>query len=154
MEILKIIEQDFKRAMEQGQRETLATLRLLKASLQNKEIELRPKKQKLNDEMAMEVIQREIKKRREAIEMFEKGGRNDLAEKEKKEAEILSKYLPEQLSDEEIRKVVLRTIQTFGAVGPQDLGRVIGKAMLELKGRAEGNKVREIIKKELEQIKN
>ncbi len=154
MEILKTIEQDFKRAMEQGQRETLATLRLLKASLQNKEIELRPKKQKLNDEMAMEVIQREIKKRREAIEMFEKGGRNDLAEKEKKEAEILSKYLPEQLSDEEIRKVVLRTIQTFGAVGPQDLGRVIGKAMLELKGRAEGNKVREIIKKELEQIKN
>jgi len=154
MEILKIIEQDFKRAMEQGQRETLATLRLLKASLQNKEIELRPKKQKLNDEMATEVIQREIKKRREAIEMFEKGGRDDLAEKEKKEAEILSKYLPEQLSDEEIRKVVLRTIQTFGAVGPQDLGRVIGKAMLELKGRAEGNKVREIIKKELEQIKN
>ena len=99
IQFLKKIEQDLKEAILSKRVEQISTLRMLRASLQNKEIELRPKKQKISEEIVMEVVKQEIKKRKEAIEMFKKGGREDLVSKEKKELEILERYLPPQLSD-------------------------------------------------------
>ena len=93
--LLEKIEKDFKQAISKGNAEKLACLRMLKTSLHNKEIELKPKKEKLTDEIVVEIVQRELKKRKEAIQMYEKGDRKDLSEKEKKELEILSEYLPE-----------------------------------------------------------
>ena len=148
--LLTKIEKDFKEALSKGQAERLSSLRMLKTALHNKEIELRPKKEELTDELAVEVVRREIKKRKEAIEMYEKGKRPDLAEKEKKELEMLSEYLPEQLSDDKIKEVVLRVIEELVASSPGDFGKVMGKVMAEVKGKAEGKKVSGIVKEALE----
>ncbi len=149
MGILEIIERDFKKALREKRVESLSVLRILKTSLHNKEIELRPSKQELNDEIAVEVIQREVKKRREAVEMFEKGGRSDLVEKERKELELLIKYLPEQLSDDKIRTIVSEVIKDLKTSGSPDRGRIMGQVMGRLKGRADGNRVNQIVQEEL-----
>lgn len=150
--LLEKIEKDFQEALSKRQVERLSTLRMLKTALHNKEIELRVKKEELTDEMAVEIIQREVKKRKEAIEMFEKGARTDLAEKEKRELEILSQYLPEQLSDGKIKEIVLEVIEKIGPAGPVDFGKVMGAVMGRVKGQAEGTRVSQIVKKELNKL--
>jgi uncharacterized protein YqeY len=150
MTLLQKIDAELKSAMTDRNEIKLSTLRMLKAALTNAEIELRPKKKELTEEMALEVIAREIKRHKESIEAFEKGNRFDLADKEKKELEILKGYLPEQLSDEKIREVVKIKINEHGATGPSDFGKVMGLAMKELKGRADGGRIGEIVKKELD----
>ena len=150
--LLERITRDFKEALSKKQTERLSVLRLLKTALHNKEIELRPKKEDLTDEIALEVIQREVKKRKEAIEMFKKGERTDLAEKEKIELEILLPYLPEQLADDKIKEVVLRAIEKIEAAGPSDFGKVMGAVMKEVKGQAEGNKVSQFVREELNKL--
>lgn len=152
MNLLQQIEQDFQDAMKSGKADYLSILRNLRAALHNKEIELRPKDEKLTDEVITSVVQAEVKRHKESIEMYEKGERDDLAEKEKKELEILSHYLPEQLSDDTIQEMVMSVINKTGAAGPQDFGKVMGAVMGQVKGRADGNKVREIVQKELKNI--
>jgi len=147
--MLKKIEQDLKEAMKSEQTERVWTLRMLIASLKNKEIELRPKKQKLSEEIEIEVIKQEIKKRKEAIEMFKKGNREDLVLKEKKELEILEKYLPEQLSDDELKELVKQTKIKIKAEGPSDFGKLMGAVMKETKGRADGLKVKQMVEETL-----
>jgi len=147
--MLKKIEQDLKEAMKSEQTERVWTLRMLIASLKNKEIELRPKKQKLSEEIVTEVIKQEIKKRKEAIEMFKKGNREDLVLKEKKELEILEKYLPEQLSDDELKELVKQTKIKIKAEGPSDFGKLMGAVMKETKGRADGLKVKQMVEETL-----
>ncbi len=150
--LLEKIAKDFKEALSKKQTERLAVLRMLKAALHNKEIELKPKKEDITDEIVVEVIQREVKKRKEAIELFEKGERIDLAEKEKRELKILSPYLPEQLSDDKIKEVVLSAIKKIGAGGPADFGKIMGMVMKEIKGQSDGNKVSSIVKEELNKL--
>lgn len=152
MSLLEKIEKDFKHAMQSKDSFRLIVLRDLRTALHNKEIELRPKEQELTDEIAIQVIQTQTKKRKEAIEMFEKGERSDLAEKEKKELELLTQYLPEQLSDNKIRAVVLEVIKESGASGTQDFGRVMGEAMKKLKGQVEGDKVKQVVQEQLSQL--
>jgi len=135
--------------MKSEQTERVWTLRMLIASLKNKEIELRPKKQKLSEEIVTEVIKQEIKKRKEAIEMFKKGNREDLVLKEKKELEILEKYLPEQLSDDELKELVKQTKIKIKAEGPSDFGKLMGAVMKETKGRADGLKVKQMVEETL-----
>jgi uncharacterized protein len=124
------------------------TLRMLLAAVLSKEKEKKFKTgdDKLTDEEVMEVITSEAKKRREAIEAYTQGGRQELAEKEKKELEVLAKYLPEQLSEDEIRSIVTETIKEIGVQDMKDMGKVMAQAMPKIKGRADGSLVSRIAK--------
>lgn len=150
--LLKQIEQDFQKALKAGEADHLSVLRSLRTALHNKEIELRPKDEELTYDLAVQVVKQEVKKRKEAVEMYEKGERTDLAEKEKKELDILSQYLPEQLSDGKIKEIVLKVIKQTNASGPQDFGKIMGAVMVQIKGQADGNKVREILQEQLNNL--
>ena len=143
---------DLKVALKSGDSFRVGTLRMLLSSLHNKEIEKKGKglESTLSDDEAIEVLSREAKKRKEAIEAYEKGNRTDLAQKETKELEIIEKYLPEQLSEEEIEKIITAAIKKTGAVTVKDFGKVMGEAMKELKGKADASLVSKIVRKRIE----
>jgi len=147
----KIVD-DLKGAMKAGQEFEVGVFRFLLASLHNKEIEKKGKglESTLSDDEAIEVLTRESKKRKEAIEAYKKGNRTDLAQKETKELEIIEKYLPEQLSEEEIEKIITAAIKKTGAVTVKDFGKVMGEAMKELKGKADASLVSKIVRKRIE----
>lgn len=155
------IKNDLIQALKEKKEIEISTLRLLSAAIFNKEKEKRYKisqekpeasgeelerESQLTDEEVIEVISSEVKKRREAILQFEKGKREDLLEKEKKEIEILERYLPEQLSEEEIKKLAKEIIKKVGAKEPKDIGKVMGELMPKVKGKAEGSLVSKIVK--------
>lgn len=142
------INEDFKNSLKEKDEQKLTLLRMVKSALKNEEIQ---KKEKLSDEEIETVIKREIKKRKEAIELYQKGQREDLIQKEKAEIEILTNYLPEQMSEEEIKDKVEKIIQEMGAEGKEDFGKVMGKVMTELKGRADGSLVSKIVNELLNQ---
>ena len=119
----------------------LSVLRGLKTAIKNKQVELR---QELDDNQIRGVISSEIKKRKEAIEQFNRGSRPDLVDKEETELKILSGYLPPQLSGEEIKEVLANVIEELSASGPKDLGRVMKSAMPKLAGRADGREVNQL----------
>lgn len=144
----KLLE-DLKGAMRSREELRMSVIRMVRAAVVNAEKERR---RELSDEEVLEVIWREIKRRMEAASEYEKGGRTDLAEKERKEAEILRSYLPEQLSEEEIRDLARRAIEEVGAVGRRDMGKVMGNIMPQVRGRAEGSVVSEVVRKLLEEL--
>ncbi len=162
MSIKEKIKQDLKEAMQQKEAEKVSVLRLLSSAIFNKEKDKRAKLSKqeedaekldqmsqLSDEEIIEVISSEAKKRKDSIEQYKQGGRDDLAEEEKKELEILNKYLPEQMPEEEIRKIAKQKIEEIGASGPQETGKVMGVIMPQVKGKADGNLVSKIVQEEL-----
>ncbi len=124
------------------------TLRFLLASIHNREIEKRSKADAadLTDEEIYDVLNREAKKRKEAAQIYEKGGRPELAEKELKELEIIKEYLPAELSEEEVRKIAAEAVAKTGAKNEKDFGKVMGEAMKQLKGKADSSVVSRIIK--------
>src|SRR4030042_243188 len=129
----------------------VSVFRELLAAFVNKEKEKRFKSKEekealLTDEEAMEVIAFEAKKRKESIVEFEKGNRKDLADKEKEELAILSAYLPEQMPEEEIRKLVKEAIEKTGASEMKDMGKVMQELMPQVKGKADGNLVGQLVK--------
>jgi uncharacterized protein YqeY len=142
---------DLKEAMKAGQEFEVGVFRFLLSSLHNKEIEKKGKglEPELSDEEVVEVLIREAKKRKESIEAYSKGNRSDLAEKETKELEIIKNYLPEELSGEEIEKVVKAAIEKTGAREVKDFGKVMAEAMRELKGKADASIISEVVKKNL-----
>ena len=119
----------------------LSVLRGLKTAIKNKQVELR---QELNEDQIRGVISSEIKKRKEAIEVFNQGSRPDLADKEEAELKILTGYLPPQLSGAEIKEILANVIEELSASGPKDLGRVMKSAMPKLAGRADGREVNQL----------
>ena len=129
---------DFTKAMKEQDKLTLSVLRGLKTAVKNKQVELR---QEPSEDQIRGVISSEIKKRKEAIEKYNEGSRPDLAEKEKSEMDILTSYLPPQLSTEEIKEILTQVIQEISANGPKDLGMVMKTAMPKLTGRADGREV-------------
>jgi len=137
-----------KEAMKGKEEKRLSTLRMLLASLKNKKIDLGVGKE-LTDTDVLMVIKSEIKKRKDSIEAYENGGRNDLADSEKEEISILEKYMPEQMSVEELEKIVKDTISEVGAKGAADFGKVMGVVMSKAKGQADGNVVSAMVKKNL-----
>lgn len=139
--------------MKAGDAQKRDTLRLLDSAIKNSEIEKKKREEGLNDEEVLEVISRAVKQRQDSVFQFEKGGRPELAEQEKREIEILSAYLPEQLSKEEVGTVVREVITQAGEVSVADFGRIMGQAMSRLKGQADGNIVKEVVKEELEKLK-
>jgi len=120
----------------------MLVLRTLLSSMNYAEI---AKQKKLDDGGVIEVIGKEIKQRRESIEAYEKGNRKDLADKEKAEMAVLQEYMPAQMSGEEITAIVEKVIAEVGAKGPGDKGKVMQKLMPQVKGKADGNEVNNIV---------
>lgn len=153
MEVEKTIKQDLINALKNKEEEQISVLRLIKSAITNKEIEKRSKSKEsseLSEEEIIEVLASEAKRRKESIEAFKKGNRLDLVEKEKRELEIIQKYLPSQLSPEEIKKEVKKAIEEIKPGGPSDFGKVMGILSQRLKGRADGKTIADILRKELE----
>ncbi len=146
------INEDIKAAMKAKDQVRLETVRSIKKLLLEKEVELRAKgKDSLSYEDEIAVLSQLAKQRREAIEQYTKAGREDLADKEKAELAIIETYLPPQLSDEELEAKIDQIIAEVGAKTVKDLGKVMGVAMKELKGKADGKKIQELVKSKLSQ---
>ncbi|HUT96400.1 MAG TPA: GatB/YqeY domain-containing protein [Candidatus Paceibacterota bacterium] len=152
------INQDIKQAMINKEELLLLVLRGINAVIHNKEIEKRTKlskqekdikklekESKLTDEEITDVISGEAKKRKDSIEEFTKGDRQDLVEKETKELEILKKYLPEQISEDAVKEIVKKAIADIGAIGPKDTGKVMLIVMSQVKGKTDGKMVNKIV---------
>ena len=137
------IESEIKEAMKAGNREILETLRFLMASIKNYEIETQ---REATDEDVITMVQRQVKQHKESVEAFVKAGRTELAEKEKRELEILQKFLPAQMSEEEVKAVTVETISSLAEADRKNFGKVMGAVMARVKGRAEGNMVGRVVK--------
>ncbi len=144
--IADTISQKIAEAMKAHDEIRLSTLKLLSSAFN---YEFIAKQHKLSEEEEMVVVRREAKKRKEAIEAYEKAGATERAEKEKKELEILQEFLPPEMSDEELEKLVNEAINQTGAKTIADIGKVMGAVMAKTGGRAEGGKVAEIVKSKL-----
>ena len=137
---------EIKTSLKAGDRTRLATMRLLAAAVKNREVELG---HDLSEEEFLEVVGREVKRRREAAEAYERGGRPELVEKERAEQSVLDAYLPEQLSEEEVRDAIEEAITATGASGPNEVGKVMGWIMGRHKGRVDGGQVNRLARERL-----
>ncbi len=144
------IQEELKLAMKSGDRFKVDTLRGLIAQIKDERIKLRPKE--LTEENILTVIQRAVKRRKEAIEMYKQGNRPDLVEKEEKELKILQTYLPEQLSSEELNKIIETVIDQVGAASIKDMGKVMGAVMKQVQGRADGKQVQQLVRERLSKM--
>jgi uncharacterized protein YqeY len=142
------IKKEMTDAFKAGDSLTKSTLAMLLSSIQNKEIEKGKDKELSNDDI-IAIIGTEVKKRKDAAQQYEDGGRPELAQKEKDEVSILEKYLPEQMSEEEITSIVSKVIEEMGAEGMSQMGQVMNGVMKELKGKADGSLVNRIVKEKL-----
>ncbi len=142
------IKKDLITSLKAKEESKVSVLRMLQSIIKNKEIELK-KRDGLSDEEIGQLVISEIKKRNDSIESYKSGNRNDLVENEEKEIEILKKYMPEQMSEEEVGKIVEKVIADIGASSVADFGKVMGKMMAEVKGKADGNLVSKIVKEKL-----
>ena len=143
MPLAETIERDFLTAMKAKDAEKVGVLRMLKSALSYYKIE--KKKEQLEDSEVVEVLQKQAKQRRDSVEGFEKAGRTDLADKEKRELALIQTYLPKQISDEEIKAVAQKVIASCGAKSRADIGRVMKDLMPQVKGKADGKRVNEIL---------
>ena len=134
---------DMKEAMKAKDKIKLSTIRMINSLIKNAEIE---KRGELTDEEIIQLLMKYAKQRKESIEMYEKGGRQDLVEKEKAELAVVESYLPKQMSEEEIREIVKETIEEVGASSIKDMGKVMKAVMPKVKGRADGSVVNRIVK--------
>jgi len=146
MDLLDQLEKDLAESMKLRDEVRITTLRLLKSSMKNYQIELG---HDLTMQEALAVIQKEAKKHQDSIKQYEQAKRNDLADEEKQELKVIEQYLPEQMSDAELEKVVSETIMELNASGPADMGKVIGAVRQKTEGRADGAKVAELAKSKL-----
>ncbi len=142
--LLNRINKDLKKAMKEKDAVRLSCLRMLKTAIKRLQVE---KARELKDDEIVGIIQSLIKKGKEAVEDFKKGGRNDLAEKEEKEIGIFYEYLPKQLTFQEMEKIVQEVISELKATSIKDLGKVMKKAMARIGGRAQGKDVSEVAKR-------
>ncbi|KAF1291937.1 GatB/YqeY domain-containing protein [Candidatus Enterococcus leclercqii] len=147
MTLLSTLNDDMKTAMRVKDKERLAVIRMLKASLQNEEIKVG---HELNADEELTILSREMKQRRDSLTEFEKAGRDDLSEKVKVEIAIVEEYLPAQLTDEEIREIVKQAIAKTGATSAKEFGKVMSAVMPQVKGKADGNQVNAIVKELLQ----
>jgi uncharacterized protein YqeY len=143
------LDDDLKVAMKSSDNLKTSVLRMVKAAIKNKQVE---KRKELSDEEIISVISMLSKQRRESIELFLKGGREDLAEKEKKELSILQSYMPSQLTPEELDRLIREAIEESSAEGVKDVGKVMRLLMPRVKGAADGKVVNERVKELLEKV--
>lgn len=145
------IGEEIKAAMKAKDKIRLETVRSIKKLILEKEVSVRPSGQdSLTAAQELELLAQLAKQRREAIEQYQKAGREDLAAQEAEELTIIEEYLPRQLSEEEIASTIEAIMTQVGATSIKDMGKVMGPAMQQLKGKADGKKVQEIVKAKLE----
>ena len=150
MSIKENILADLKEAMKSKDKARLQVLRSLKSKILEKEIaERKEGKSELTDEQVSDVLMKAAKQRKDSIDQYESGNRGDLAASEKQELEIIESYLPDQMSEKEIRDLVKETIDSVGASGPSDMGKVMGAIMPKVKGKADGNTVNRVVSEQL-----
>ncbi|MGB0650960.1 MAG: GatB/YqeY domain-containing protein [Rhodothermales bacterium] len=142
--IVEQLQSDMKAAMKAKDAVRLRTIRSLRSAIMAKEIDMRTDGEaSISDEEAMAVLQKQAKQRRDSIEQYLAAGRDDLREVEEEELLIIESYLPQQLSLDEIRREVKAVIESTGASGMQDMGKVMGQAMGRMKGKADGKLVQQ-----------
>jgi uncharacterized protein YqeY len=146
MEINDKVSKEMVSAAKSKDKLRLSALRLIKAALHNKEIDL---KGELKEEDVLQVLSSMVKQRKDSIEQFKIGGRQDLVEKEEKELAVVQEFMPQQLSEEEIEKEIIAAIEEVGATGPRDMGKVMKALMPKFTGKADGKVVSAKVKEKL-----
>lgn len=146
MSLKETLNNDIKSAMKTKDKETLAVLRMIKTAVQAAEID---KKEELNAEEELTILAREAKQRRESLAEFVKAGRDELVAKTEAEIEIVERYLPKQLSVEEVKEAIATVAEKIGATTQKEFGKLMGAVMQELKGKADGNVIKEQVKAHL-----
>lgn len=147
MNLAERLNEDMKQAMKDGDKFRLSTIRLVRAAIKNQEIELR---RPLDDNDTLNILSRELKQRRDSLQDFERAGRDDLVSNVKAEIEIIAQYLPQQLTEEEVKAIVVQTMQETGASSKADLGKLMGALMPKVKGRADGKLVNALVQQFLQ----
>ena len=143
---------DLKVSMKSGDKLRTGCLRMLRSKVLEREVALRPKKgtdYELEDEEALQVISTYAKQRKDSIESYRQGGREDLATKEEAELKIIEEYLPEQMSADELRPIVDEVVAECGASSPKDMGQVMKLVMARVRGSADGKVVNQIVREKL-----
>ncbi|NBD22861.1 GatB/YqeY domain-containing protein [Paenibacillus glycinis] len=147
MNLSERLNDDMKQAMKSQEKFKLTTIRMIRSSVKNQEIEL---KRPLEDSEVLDILSREIKQRKDSLQEFEKAGRDDLAKDVAAEIEIISVYLPQQLTEEEIKLIVQQTIQETGASSKAEMGKVMSALLPKVKGRADGKLVNTFVQQFLQ----
>lgn len=147
MSLLERLNEDMKQAMRAKEKEKLAVIRMVKASLQNEAINLGVNELKEDDDLT--ILSRELKQRNESLKEFSDADRHDLVEKVEREIEVLQVYMPAQLSEAEIEELVVQTISDVKATSKSDFGKVMGAMMPKVKGKADGTQVQKIVQQHL-----
>ena len=138
MSLQSRLDDDLKEAMRSGDRLRRSVIRLLRAAIKNEEIAAQ---RELDDAGVVDVLTRQVKQRRDSIEAFTQGGRQDMVDKEQAEVAVILEYLPRQMDADEITDLVRLAIDETGAASPADMGKVMGRVMPQVKGRAQGGQV-------------
>jgi uncharacterized protein len=146
MSLLERLNNDMKQAMKNKEKDKLSVIRMLKASIQNEALKQR---QDLTDDEELTVLSRELKQRKDSLQEFENAGRSDLVDKVRTELVYVEAYMPEQLSEEDISKIVNETILEVNATSKADMGRVMGALMPKVKGKADGSLVNKLVQQHL-----
>ena len=141
------LKQDMIEAMKNKEKDRLTVIRMVKAAMDQEHID---RKKEINDELLIDVVNKQIKMRKDSITEFEKGGRNDLVEKTQSEIELLMTYLPEQLSLEDVKSIIDEIFAEVKPEGQKDMGKVMKEATAKLKGKADMKEVSNIIKEKLQ----
>ena len=141
------LKQDMVEAMKNKEKERLTVIRMVKAAMDQEHID---RKKEINDELLIDVVNKQIKMRKDSIVEFEKGGRSDLVEKTQSEVDMLMAYLPEQLSEEEVVKIIDEIFAEVKPESQKDMGKVMKEATAKLKGKADMKEVSNIIKEKLQ----
>lgn len=149
MSLKERLTEDMKAAMKEKEsgKKKLSVIRMVRSSIKNVEID---KKRELSEEEVLEVLTREVKKRKDSYEEYMKVGRQDIADDLQEEVRVLMEYLPEQMSEEEVRAIVKNVIDEVKPSGPKDMGKVMGKLMPLVKGKADGKLVNQLVKEYLD----
>ncbi|WP_243290605.1 GatB/YqeY domain-containing protein [Bacillus sp. FJAT-47783] len=147
MSLLERLNQDMKQAMKNKEKDRLTVIRTVKASLQNEGIKLG--KSELTEEEELTVLSRELKQRKDSLQEFDNAGRSDLVEKTQSEIDILTDYMPKQLSEDELLQIVNETIAEVNASSKADMGKVMGAIMPKVKGKADGSLVNKLVIQQL-----
>lgn len=146
MSLLERLNNDMKQAMKNKEKDKLSVIRMLKASIQNEALKQR---QDLTDDEELTVLSRELKQRKDSLQEFENAGRSDLVDKVRTELVYVEAYMPQQLSEEGISKIVNETILEVNATSKADMGRVMGALMPKVKGKADGSLVNKLVQQHL-----
>ncbi|GAB6990667.1 GatB/YqeY domain-containing protein [Paenibacillus pini] len=147
MNLSERLNEDMKQAMKSKDKFKLSTIRMVRSTIKNLEIDL---KRDLDDSEVLDILSREIKQRKDALQEFEKAGRDNLVASSKAEIEIIGQYLPAQLSEEEIKVIVQQTIQETGASSKAEMGKVMSALMPKVKGISDGKLVNQVVQQFLQ----